>query len=483
MADAKIRVKHTAIEISNYNMGDSTALEKKLSIWDERRFKYIPYGYMYDEESKKLLIPRGVDINYVERLFDTLADFDYEPDPYDKVSIKLKVMPRDDIQRKSIAFLIGENDFEYTKKYAQLLLNLPTGEGKTYTTVAAITLLGLKPIIIVHTDIIRQQWISTFIKMTNLTERQICIINGTANIKRLLKDDSLKYKVYIVNHKTLLSYAKKHSWRELGDVFKHLRVGIKVYDEAHLNFENMLHIDLNTNTKKTIYLTATFDRVNQNEIRLFNICFRNLVRYGEEAKQQKRKHIIYLGVLYNSHPPIDVQADMFTYRGFNKIRYANYLMNSDKFYDALAFVLRYFKDKEGKTLILSSKIDSVESIKDFIEKNFPDKTVGVYHSKIPVEEKLKSRECDIISATPRSFGEGADIPGLRITVMTESYSSKIEAEQVSGRLREYSPYDYTCYVELVDVGFRKVYAMYKKRMSVFKQKCAKILTIDIDDKI
>ena len=66
--------------------------------------------------------------------------------------------------------------------------------------------------------------------------------------------------------------------------------------------------------------------------------------------------------------------------------------------------------------------------------------------------------------------------------MTEAYSSKVQAEQASGRLREYSPNDYTFYVELVDIGFKKVYEMYKKRLPVFKKKCVKVMELNISNK-
>jgi len=84
---------------------------------------------------------------------------------------------------------------------------------------------------------------------------------------------------------------------------------------------------------------------------------------------------------------------------------------------------------------------------------------------------------DIISSTPKSTGTGSDIPGLRILIMTEPYSSAITANQISGRLREYSSSEYTFYIELVDRGFGRVYDMYKKRLKHFKTKCVKILEL------
>ena len=474
-----IEVKHTSIHIHNYTLGDCEQLEKYLSLWNPTYFRLEPKGFMYYEDKKLLLVPRGIDINYVEKLLNESSSVVYTPDPYDNVSIKLKAMPRDDIQRKSIAFLIGENDFSYTKKYAQLLLNLPTGEGKTYVTTASLIFFGMRAMIVTHMDKIKKQWIDSFINMTDLDSKYICNIDSSKTIDRLLSKSTNPYKVYLVNHGTIQSYAKANGWESIGELFRHLKIGIKIYDEAHLNFENIIKTDLNTNTKKTIYLTATFERSDYKENKLFNICFRNIVRYGYEARKEKRRHIMYLAVLYNSHPSIDKQAYMTTFHGFNKIRYAEYQSTCKEFYDALEYTIKYFKTMEGKMMILSSTIDNTEVIKKFIDDKFPDVTVSTYHSKISEADKNKAMESNIISTTPKSAGTGVDIPGLRTVIMTESYSSAVQADQVSGRLREYSEHDKTFYVELVDIGFKKVYTMYKNRLPIFKKKCAKILSVEV----
>ena len=99
----KILVRHTSTIIENYEIGDCTALENKLSVWDNVYYRSIPY-FTYEEEEKRLRIPRGIDINFLERAFDIRAHLDYEHDEFDKVSFKLKDMTRDDIQRRSVSF-------------------------------------------------------------------------------------------------------------------------------------------------------------------------------------------------------------------------------------------------------------------------------------------------------------------------------------------------------------------------------------------
>ena len=478
---SKIVVNHTSIVINNYELGDKEYLEKKQSIWNKSYYRYDPVGYVYNESTKQLLLPRGVDINFLERTFNTQADFNYAADPSDTMSIRLKLMPRDDVQRKSISFLIGEGDFSYTKKYSQLLLNLDTGIGKTYVATAALTFYRTKAIIITHIDKIKKQWYDTFMNITDIDKASICDITGSYVINALLDSPNPKFKIYLINHATINAYATKHGWESVGELFRHLKIGVKIYDEAHLCFENMLRVDMYTNTKRTLYLTATFNRSDPDENRLFEQCTKSIVRYGSEARSEKRKHIVYLAAFYNSYPDIGEEGSMSTIRGWSKIRYADYLMGCKRFFEALTYMVNYFINKEGKMLILSSKIETAHTIAEMVKKLHPDKVVSEYHSKISSEDREKAFSADIISSTPQSAGTGADIRGLRCVINTESYSSKVSAEQMSGRLREYSPTANTFYVELVDRGFRKVQNMYRDRLSVFKKKCVKVCTINLEE--
>ena len=119
-------------------------------------------------------------------------------------------------------------------------------------------------------------------------------------------------------------------------------------------------------------------------------------------------------------------------------------------------------------------------IREYIKDKY-DKVVSEYHSGVDASEKEKAFDADIICSTSKSAGTGTDIPGLRVVINTEAYSSRVTADQVSGRLREYSPTKNTYYVELVDRGFTTVYNMYKKRLPVFKEKCTQVLTLDYDN--
>lgn len=477
-----IRVNHTSITVPNYNLGDSDKIEGMLSVWNDAYYRFDNIGFCYNEDKKELLLPRGLDLSYLENHFQMPLQIEYTPDPHAPASYRLKTEPRSDIQRKSISFLLGEGNFAYTRKHSQLTLNLDTGDGKTYCVIAALTFMKTKSMIITHTDSIKNQWKSSLLKMTDIDEKYIFNIDGSSTIKKILKLDKLPYKVYLVNHRTIQSYAKKHGWEKIAELFKKLEIGAKVFDEAHLEFENLLKVDLHTNTKKTFYLTANFERSDYKENRVFSLCFKNIAKYGRETKVEKRRHIIYVPVMFNSKPALDQRADMKGRRGwFDKNKYSDYLINKPVFYDVLKWLVEFFETIDGKFLVMMPKINATEAVHDYLSNIFENKTVGVYNSQVSDEEKEKAINMDIISSTPKSLGTGNDIPNLRFVINAEPYTSPITANQASGRLREYGEDQYTFYIEIIDKGFPDIVNMYKKRLPIFKKKCAKILELKYDD--
>jgi len=475
----KIEVRHSGILIHNYELHDAQILEDYLSVYDPIKHRKSYKGMMWDEEKKILYIPRGVDINFLEKVFREPAEMNYECNPVENISIHAKIPPRDNNQRNAIAFLIGQGKYEYTKKYSQMLLQMPPGSGKTFVMTTALQFIGMRAFIIVPNEKIKKQTIVSLLKFTDIGSEHIIDVRGKSEINKIMRKELPKWKVYVACHGTLISHAKRNGWESIEELFRHTKVGVKIYDEAHLYFENILKLDFHTNVKKTIYVTATFQRSDYSENILFNKCFKNVISFHIDSKEYDKRHTMYLGIQYNSHPSIDKQTYMMTRMGFSKIRYANYQIQQQSFFDALDYTIKYFKDYEGKILILTSTIDGVEKIKKFIDDSYDNISVSSYHSKVSEEDRDKAFTADIICTTPQSAGVGVDIPGLRVCIMCESYSSQVQAEQVSGRLREYGQGKDTYYVELVDIGFPRVYKMWKSRLSVFKLKCKKMLSIDL----
>ena len=74
MSDSKIVVTNTAIIINNYDVGDCPQIENCFKVFEPTTHSYYYMGMHYNKDNKRLYLPRGIDIWYVEKLFGENAD-------------------------------------------------------------------------------------------------------------------------------------------------------------------------------------------------------------------------------------------------------------------------------------------------------------------------------------------------------------------------------------------------------------------------
>ena len=65
--DYKMVLHNSAIVINDCNWEDYPTLTNKFSNWDPLRFKKDYIGIHYDKQSRRLFLPRGIDVDYVKR--------------------------------------------------------------------------------------------------------------------------------------------------------------------------------------------------------------------------------------------------------------------------------------------------------------------------------------------------------------------------------------------------------------------------------
>ena len=108
----KIVAYRTHIEIYDYNLGDAPVIEKTFSIYDMTYHKRFSKGMIYDKEKKILYLPRGIDLDFLSRVFSCDPVVDYDVDPYESIGqINLKYRPRDETQSEAIKFMISSGKY------------------------------------------------------------------------------------------------------------------------------------------------------------------------------------------------------------------------------------------------------------------------------------------------------------------------------------------------------------------------------------
>lgn len=469
----KIILRNSSIVITDYNLGDIPRLESYFTIFDKVTYTKFFKGMIYDEENKLLYLPRGLDLYFIKKFFEgEEPQREYNSDPYHETpEIGIRYLPRDDTQKEALAFILGKGQYYSNQNATQLSVNLNTGKGKTYITIASLTFWRARSIVIASTVGWLEQWRNCIGEYTNLDpEREVLIINGSVSIHKILNGitDISRYKVFLVTHSTLQSFGSTAGWDKITELFIKLQVYLKVYDEAHLNFDNICLIDFHTNTRKTLYLTATPGRSDETENFIYKLYFKNVPAI-DLFDEENDPHTSYTALRFNSRPtPQDMRECSNNVYGLNRNAYTNYIVCNNQFYDMMYIIMDKIMKIGGKVLVYIGTLGAIDIIKSWIEDNYPEyrDDVGIYTSNIPKEIKYEQLQKTIILSTTKSAGAALDIKDLKATIiLAEPFKSEILARQTLGRTRDPN----TECIEVVDDGFRSITRFYNHKKPIFNK--------------
>ena len=470
----KIEIFNTKILIRNYNNDDSIEFENFFKKYNKVTHSYEDHGIEYrnfTEEGMEVLLPGGFNRSYLKEWFNEFPHINESYDDYEKnLYIRLAYGPRDDVQKEAIDFIVGRNKYISISDNPQLCVNLNTGKGKTFVTIACSAYLGIKSIIILSSRDWMSQWKNCICEYTDTSPNEIYELAGVSSIALILhgKINLKNIKYFLASHQTIQSYGNKYGWDKVTELFKLIKVGIKIYDEAHLYFENIFKIDFYTNTHKTLYLTATPARSDRDEDRVYQAAFYECPKIDLfDEENDPRTH--YVALKYNSHPTeIDInKCNNRRAQCFDVNAYCRYQVSNPVFYKILRIVLEEIFMR-GKALIYVGLNDAILQIKDWIIFNYPwlRNQVGIYTSIIPKDKKVFEKEKMIILTTTKSAGAALDIKGLKVTViLSEIFKSQVMARQALGRTRDFD----TLCIECVDVGFSAAIACYNSKLPTMQE--------------
>ena len=479
----KINIKHSRIEINNYELGDAPSLEYLFSVWDPIYHTSFPKAIEYDEENKKLILPRGMNIDTLISTFMYKPYVDKNCDPYvDTDPLPIKYLTKDDRQLKILKFILGVDEYSYTKTKSQISINSSTGSGKTFVTVASICFTGARAVIITSSVEWLEQWKARILEYTNLKEEDLYMIIGKPSLNKILARDPLQYQIFLASHSTIKSYGDKEGWNKVEDLFKHLQCSMKIFDEAHLYFDNMAKIDYHSNTKKTIYLTATPERSNREEDIVYQEYFRNVPSI-ELFDEQSDPHVNYVSMMFYSNPS-PYQVASYTKGKFNFDRniYTGYLVGSPNFLKLVTVLVDMTLQINGKVLMYVGTNEALTRVYNYIIEEFPflNGAVSIYSSLTPKEDKAAALQKKFILSTTKSCGAASDIYGLAVTVvLAEPFKSPVLARQTLGRCRA----DNTMYIDCVDLSCYRTRQYYNSKKQVFSRYAKSCKEVLMDDAI
>lgn len=471
-----IEVGRNSIVIRNVDLESKEfkTLRYNLSTWDKATFKYTFSAFTVID--KDIYIPASFTVDAVQRIFLNKSIVTNYKTTAKSTNIKYKIKnpPRDEIQRKAISFLSGMiNDYDKRERF----LSLATGKGKTYVTINILSKIGKKAMVIVDTLDLATQWKNEFLNHSDLKDDDIFILSGSESVENEIKDKSAK--IYIGMHRTLGNLLNEDA-NSINNLMNKLGIGVRVFDEAHVEFNNICRINSLSNVEYTLYLTATPSRSNFSDNSIYANIFKSIPYFnGKDIDNQKyHKVIIYP---FNSQPPFEVQAAVKTAHGFNMGRWSNYLEGDgyDSFIESLEnLIVRFkFKERDKKVAVMLPSIELIKKTKTSISHLYNENEIGMFIGEIKKADRLKELEKPIFLTNPKIFDKAIDVPNLEVLINYASYSSNVKIEQIIGRLRN-RPGKSSIFIDAADVGFKEIREHLKIRKRFYKKHAKEITEME-----
>lgn len=485
--DYKMVLHNSAIVINDCSPADFPTLSRRFQIYDPVRHRLDPLGVYYDKENRKLYLPRGIDVDFVRRKVSSNMEEEFTStvvhnNPYSYVSrrINMKMKPRDETQMEALKFVLCKDRYQFNSGKSQFGIHLNTGGGKTFVCACILSYLGIRSIVVTSQSGILDQWKERVKEYTDIEDSEIVKIEGSSTISRILSDASSvdNKSLYLCTHSTLHSYGTSHGWDKIGELFKKLGIGIKFFDEAHQNFQNMALIDFATrDVWRTYYVTATPSRSDRQEDVIYKLYMKNVPSI-DLFNPDSDPHTKYIAIKYNSCPkPADVNACKNSVYGLSNPPYIDYLMRNERFWIMFDYIFSLVYRGGGRALFYIGTNAGILKVKQRILFNYPELVddIGVYTSIN--EDKQAAKNKKYILTTTKSAGAGEDIAHLKYSiVLAEPFKSEVLARQTLGRTRDSD----TLYIELVDVGFKQLIAYFNAKRPIFAKYASgtKVMTVD-----
>lgn len=347
-----------------------------------------------------------------------------------------------------------------------------TGFGKT--TVSIKTAILKKVPFLVICDGLTNQWAENILDKTDMEGSDIVIIKESKSLVKLFKqleNGAKKPSAFVCSIQTVRNYInhKQYPYNELPtweEFLKIFGIGLIIKDEYHLNFSAYLLVDLFSNVKNNIYLSATPRRNDYAEARLFNVIY-PLEILSNRSKLDK--HIDIDLCAYSMQ--IDVPEDRCfkSKYGYMQSKYEDYILKNlgklDEYLTIIENVLapEYFNKYvpgDVRCVIFCYTKSMCKCLASYLRTK---------HSNFSIKTKLaedpeSNKDADVILSTLGGLGTGHDIPRLAVVLNTVSTKAITKLEQVPGRLRPLPGYQ----CKYVDIYNRNMY-LHRNHISAKRQ--------------
>ncbi|MGL6132399.1 MAG: DUF488 family protein, N3 subclade [Fusobacteriaceae bacterium] len=459
---------------------DFEELQKDLITYDYRTGEAKPFGYVADSDGRFVRVPAGIGDSVVSACYPN-HKINYTPHMPFNVHIPYSIKTEPYEFQETIIRDITE---KYKDGKTQVICDIPTGNGKTFTAINIIHRLNVKAIVFVKTVDLALQWLKAYRDHTTMGDESIFLIQGLDDIRKAVELAD-EHNVFIITHASIRKFYMTYGFRELHRFFSDLGVGMKVYDEFDLEVKNTLMMDCNSCVKYNLYLTATVVKSSYNENEAFKFIYQSVYKTGKEHFKTYIPNRKATVVFYESKPnQVEFKSCMDWNMNFVPDKYMAYMLTKDEFYEALTPAVEHIKaflpNKDLKFIFYVGKIINCDVMREKLNQyfNIPIDKINVFNSSVNRKAKDVALSEQIITSTTDSMGRGLDIKGIKVIVNCEIFGSESIFKQLTGRIGRKNG-DEGYYYEIVDLSFKNAYVMYKKRQMHFKTEFKEVKYLNI----
>jgi len=295
-------------------------------------------------------------------------------------------------------------------------------------------------------------WVKALRETYEDIENRHVTVSGSDELKAIMQkvaDGDFPYDVVLISSTTYRAYIENfEKWGDkIGEMgylvppprfHEFLQIGVQINDEYQEDPGLVFRIDIYTNVRKQIYLSATPYTGSDFVTRMID----QMVPHSMGVPLPDLSvYINVIALLYND-PKIQKTDYLAPFKGtYNHARYETRMLKQKRRLERYFGLVRrtvngiYVHDRvEGqKLLILCATVEFIQHLTKYLKVQFPDLTIGMHVAGSDYKKLLTN---DITVSTIKSSGTGVDIPNLREVLMLQATDSKKDNIQVLGRLRK-----------------------------------------------
>jgi superfamily II DNA or RNA helicase len=304
------------------------------------------------------------------------------------------------------------------------LLNAYPGAGKTAMAIYLACIFKKKTLIVVDNEKLKEQFIESIVKFTNITEENIGTIQGS-------KFDTDK-PIVITMVQTLLSKLK----RNLKEFYIQVRdcgFDFVVYDEVHKTSSSSKYAmsTLFINSKNIIGLSATPYVREVHALLLFNTI-------GDIIHTTKDYEFIpkIFYVKYDSRLDQKTKYRAKFIKDYVRLQafYNSIIFDNHNYLNVLYKLSKKCLESEHRVMILVSTVKQIETIIDFLSKlGIPAKALYSKQTEVDKENDF------LLVGTFKYCSAGFDFKELSALILASPYKGKISLVQSIGRVLRLAP--------------------------------------------